>query len=181
MPTIAMTEFCRSRHTPDARSHFSGGEDELVRLVEENFDKAKPGYREGVLLVPVPSEGFWSGIVQLKSGFIFLGKFAARKEGEEPRKQLFSAGKKMPAKSVDIILYRHDVLAETDEAETDADWEIISINASPDEEEIPMDPMTMMYNHFELSGGTKIKMNDADFLSRLRKSCTYWNDKVMAG
>jgi len=181
MPTIAMTEFARSRHTPSQRSHYTGTEKELLSLVKESFDNAKPGYRDGVVLIPVPVEGFYSGIIQLRDGAELWGLFHPRKEGEEPRKQVTGAGAKVPAKKVEIILYRHDVLVENGENETDCDWEIVSINASPSEDEVPIHPDTLMYNHFEMSGGTKTNLSDKDFIGRLRKSFKYWSDKVMAG
>ena len=58
--------------------------------------------------------------------------------------------------SVNLILYRHDVLAETNENTTDADWELISFHAIPEGiTDMPMGPVTMMRNQLQLPGGTK--------------------------
>ena len=40
-----------------------------------------------------------------------------------------------------IVLYRHDVLVEGNDAETDCDWEIISINARLTEGDEPIKAM----------------------------------------
>jgi hypothetical protein len=160
----------------------------VLKLVEWNFPNAKPGYRNGVVLVPVPTTykeqpAFYSNIVQLKEGDVLAGEFKPRHPGEKPRKSTYVVGgQKMPAKSVEIVLYHKDVLAEGNERSSDADWEIISINASPFEEgmEIPMSPGTLMSNHFQLSGGTATHMTDSDFVNALRKSVLFWKDKANA-
>ena len=57
---------------------------------------------------------------------------------------------------VDLILYHHDVLKETNEQTTDTDWELISFHAIPEEiDNMPMGPITMMRNQLKLLGGTK--------------------------
>ena len=55
-----------------------------------------------------------------------------------------------------MILYRHDVLDETNERESDKHWELIAFHAIPKEfDALPMGPVTMMRNQLELPGGTK--------------------------
>ena len=55
-----------------------------------------------------------------------------------------------------MIIYRHDVLLENNENTTNAEWELISINAIPKGlDSIPMGPITMMRNQLNLNGGTK--------------------------
>ena len=194
--TFALSKFARDRHTPAApRSHFSGTEAELLALVEKAFNEnsVKAGYRDGVVLVRVPADGFMTATVTLNEGDELSGKFEARRPGEMPRKAIrLSANdanvwtEKAPAKKVDIILYRHDVLAEDGDASSDAAWEIISINtwASDDEEE-PMDPQTLMFNHFHVEGsndgGTTTNMDDKTFVEALKKSFLYWRNKAMIG
>jgi hypothetical protein len=84
----------------------------------------------------------------------------------------------MPAVRVDIVLYRHDVLAENKENETDAEWEIVSVNASPTLEETPISTGTLIANHLQLSGGTSTNMTDSEFVTLLRKSVEFWGDKA---
>jgi hypothetical protein len=182
---IAVSDFAKSRHTKDSRySYFDGSWEQLVQLVEANFSKAKPGYRDGVVLVPVPANGFYSNTVQMSEGMELVGKYVPRRPGEKPYIQWTPSGAaKMPAKNVDIVLYRHDVLVEGDEASADSEWEIISINASPWEmkegESEPMHPETLMRNYFIEAGGTEMKgVTPEQFVELLRKSREYWRNKM---
>lgn len=182
MPSFAISDFVRRQTQSSRFSHFEGTDKELLLMIEANFKNRKPGYREGVCLVPVPSDNFFSGIVKLKVGDKFEGIYESRKDGEDPRKSTWVVnGKKMPAKQVDIVLYHHEVLAENNEHSCDADWEVISINASPTEEEVPIPVGSLIANHLELSGGTATNMSDEDFVKQLRKSVLWWKDKAMAG
>lgn len=195
MKTVAMNAFVR-RQTPDSEfSHYEGSEADLVELVEANLDKGVRGYRDGVLLVPVPAEGFYSAVRTLREGDLLRGEYKARREGETPRKHIgydtppvgYDAASmrarrncKTPAQSVEIVLYAHAVLAEDDDASTDADYEIVSINASPTGEmNMPMDPDTFMANHFGASGGTDTQMSDSEFVAELRRCYEFWKDKAL--
>lgn len=185
--SIAVSEFVRRQTLNSRFSHYEKDWLELLGIVQAHFRDAKTGYRDGVVLVPVPPENFRCGVVQLQEGDVLVGTYEARQEGEEPRKQvgvpaegLVKQGRvKTKAVSVDIVLYRHDVLAENDERSSEAEWEIISINASPTEGEMPMHPGTLMANHFQLSGGTATNMSNDEFVEALRKSVLYWKDKSM--
>ena len=65
-------------------------------------------------------------------------------------------GTPLKTKNVDLILYRNDVLKETNENEKNTEWELISFHAIPDGiNDLPMGPITMMRNQLELEGGTK--------------------------
>lgn len=152
-------------------------------MVETCFEsyQVKAGYRDGVVLVRVPPEDFWSGVVILSEGDKLTGTFEARQKGEAPRKtmEVSRPRGKAPAVLVDVVLYRHDVLLENDEQSCDATWEVISINATPTDAEIPMAPETLMANHFEISGGTATNLSDSQFVKKLRESFLYWGDKAM--
>lgn len=178
MSSFAINNFAR-RQTPESGfSHFGGGEDQLLAIIKDNFDNAKPGYRDGVVLVPVPPALFFSGVTSLTAGQKMVGTFESRRDGEEPRKQLRAAeGEKLPAAAVDIVLYRHDVLGA--DASTEATWEVISINARPTAEPEPIHPETLLHNHFGSSGGTETGMSDAELVAQLRQSFLYWKDKAM--
>ena len=65
-------------------------------------------------------------------------------------------GMELKTENVDLILYRNDVLKETNENSTELDWELISFYAIPkDIDKLPMGPITMMRNQLQLPGGTK--------------------------
>jgi hypothetical protein len=171
-----------ARQTPESRfSHFEGTETELLTLVSRCFDMAKPGYRVGVLCVPVPHSMFRTGIIQLEPGMELTGGFESRREGEDPRKFVTAKGTKMPAKHVELILYSKKILEEDPKYQAIADWEIISINASPTEQSVPIPPNALIANHFGLSGGTDTGMTAESFESALRQSVEFWNDKAMCG
>ena len=80
-----------------------------------------------------------------------------RRPEEEPYIQIRALnGSPLKTNSVELILYRNDVLAETYEDTTDSDWELISFHAIPKGViDMPMGPTTMMRNQLQLQGGTK--------------------------
>ena len=173
-----------TRQAPESSfSHYDGDFESLARLVEENiFENRQQGYRDGVVLVDVPPNGFYSGIVQLQSGDNLKGEFSSRRDGEDPRKHIVTEGEKLPAKSVQIVLYASAVLAEDGDNELSVDeghWEIISINASPSEDEVPINPMTLMHNHFGSDGGTDTNLSDKEFVKILSEGFEFWKDKAM--
>jgi hypothetical protein len=78
-------------------------------------------------------------------------------------------GRPINAGRVEFILYRHDVLAENNEHTTEADWELVSINAVPEGiEELPMKPVTMMRNQLQLKGGTAAQYSSDKWAESVR-------------
>jgi len=78
--------------------------------------------------------------------------------------------------SVDLILYRHDVLAETNEQTSDSDWELISFHAIPEGvDHMPMGPVTMMRNQLQLTGGTKAYYESENWA----ESVNFWQGYAM--
>lgn len=156
---------------------------QIRNQVEVNWEKRKPGYRDGVVLVPIDidaiSYGLTCPIVELRDGMVLTGKFTSRVPNEEPRKKVSVPNvPSTPARFIDVVLYRKDVLAEGNENSGDYDWEVVTVLPKLHEEQ-PMPPDTLMYNHFKLSGGTDTKMDDATFVKALRESFVYWKDKAM--
>jgi hypothetical protein len=166
-------------------SHYGGDISTIPDLVLPCFDHAIEGYRDGVISVRIPPAGFHSGIVQLNEGDELVGSFKARRDGETPRKQVLAKGaSKIVAVQVDIILYRSDVLAEDGDNSLEPskdNWEVVSINASPTNGDLPIAPMTLMHNHFGSEGHTQTSMTDEEFVATLRKGFYFWSDKAMAG
>jgi hypothetical protein len=182
MKTVAISDFVR-RQTPESPfSHYDGDLDMVRKNIELaiNDGVGKQGYREGVLLIEVSPENFYTGIVELQEGDQLVGEYTARQSGETPRISIYvSGGKKQPAKSVEVVLYSHAVLAENKEQSSDADYEIIAINAVPTEVPAPIAPNTLMHNHFGSSGGTDTGMSAEEFEAQMRESFLYWKDKGM--
>lgn len=176
---IQVSPFARGRHLPEtAFSHFEGSWEELEQLTEASFDKRVPGYRDGVVLVPVPPEGFKAGTMKLEVGTPLAATFEARREGEEASITVVATNcPKTDARRVDIVLYRHDVLEEDKEASCDSEWEIVSVNARVTKEDEPMDPMTMARNFLHMEGGTKATFTAEEFA----KSIVFWSQHCRRG
>ncbi len=118
------------------------------------------GYRNGVVLVSVHPDWvseFVCPFVKIDEHTRLKAEMVKRRDGEEPYIQIRALnGDPLPAGKVDLILYRHDVLKETDEHSSDTEWELISIHAVPEGvDDFPMGYVTMMRNQLELPGGTK--------------------------
>lgn len=182
---IIVNSFARGRHFVDGKpfSRFYGSEDDLLARVREAFDSQKPGYRPGVILVPIRPEGCEAGVVRLHEGITMHAEFTARRPGEEPRLQITAEGEKIPAVAVDVVLYSSKTLAEDGDNELPADdgnWEVVSINGRGTVEEEPIPPQALIANHFQLSGGTATGMSAQEFEEALKKSVLYWKDKALA-
>ena len=173
---IGINDMAR-RQTPESKySHFGGSFDELSKLVEENFESATPGYRDGVVLVPVHADSFFSGVVEITPNTQLKAEFSARRKGEDPYVSVVAVGgEKLPATVVGIVCYRHDVLG--NDASTDAEWEVVSINARPTDGPEPMTPVAMARNFLELPGGTKATYTAEEFA----RAIMYWSKRAMRG
>ena len=117
------------------------------------------GYRDGVVLVQVENNllhHFICPFVKIDENTELSAQVVRRRSEEETYIQIRALnGIPLKTGSVDLILYSHDVLAETDEQTTDSDWELISFHAIPyGISEMPMGPNTMMRNQLQLKGGT---------------------------
>ncbi len=189
---IVVNTFAR-RQTPDSRfGHFEGTETVLCNLVRDFFHKATPGYRNGVILVPLPPKGFFSGTIPLVPGMALQASYEPRRPGEEPRLHVGAAlpvgasyeSVKAPAVAVDIVLYSSTVLAENGDNDLPSDpnnWEVVSINPRMCEGEEPIHSGALIANHLQESGGTASNMTDSDFVALLRKSRAYWNKYISLG
>ena len=175
---VACGEFVK-RQTPESGySHYVGPWSSIERITELMMrvpDAVHPGYRDGVILVDMPAELFYSALVKLHEDSELTANYAPRREKEAPYIRVSSKANKQAAKYAQVVLYRHDVLAENNERETDAEWEIVCIKARVTEEEEPMDPYTMARNFLHLEGGTK-----GDFTAeQFAKSIVFWNNHCM--
>jgi hypothetical protein len=186
---IVLSPFAEKRHTDKSHlSHWTITNEDFTVRIKDAIDKLQysQGYRDGVMLVHLfededfnPGE-FLTGLVALKEGDVLTGEYKARQPGETPRKQVCvkSGQPKLNAKAVDVILYHHDVLVETNEQSCDNDWEIISVNARTTLSSQPINPMTLMHNHFGSDGGTDTHMSPEQFEDALRKSFKYWKGRA---
>ncbi len=135
----------------------------------------KAGYRDGVVLVPEDKKKLHHYIcpfIKIDVNTKLRAQIIRRRPDEEPYIQIRALnGTPLKTNSVDLILYRHDVLAETNEQSTNADWELISFHAIPEGiENMPMGPVTMMRNQLQLPGGTKAYYES----EKWAKSIEFW-------
>lgn len=184
---IEFNTFLDRQRDPNCRfTHWTIPDEEVLSRLNAQWDQQKPGYRPDVILVSITPDGFFCPVRELEPGDILRGTYEARREGEKPRKTLFydcptsPAEAKSPAVSVDVVLYSKAALAE-DGQNIEGDWSIVAVNANPTEEEAPMDPNTMMANHFHDDGGTQTGMSAEEFEEALRKSYFHWRGKALIG
>jgi hypothetical protein len=173
-PVILLNPFVNRQTPASPFSHFEGDGGELLSLVRDNFHRAVPGYKDGVLEVPVPPDRFRSAVTPLREGQTLTATFAARREGEAPFLTVNVVAPKAQAKEVKIILYSHAILG--GDAATEADYEVISINASILEGGEPMHAVAMARNFLGLAGGTKAEYTAEQFA----KAVLFWASHAMA-
>jgi len=127
------------------------------QLKKNNF---KNGYRDGVIIVNVDQtlvHKFICPFVKINNKTILQAEIAKRRPDEEHYIRIKAKnGKELETGKVELILYRSDVLKETNEQTTNCNWELISFHAIPKGvESLPMGAITMMRNQLQLKGGTK--------------------------
>jgi hypothetical protein len=177
---IVMSPFARGRHFVEGQpySYSALTEEKILERVRENFKLARGGYRDGVLLVPISPTFIFSPVVRITDAnkHLLRAVFEARQPGEAPRKKVVIDCEKSPARFVDVVLYRADVLMEGKEnSDLTADYEVISINARIDDKE-PMSVGAMARNMGGLKGGTHGEYTALELV----ESINYWADKAMA-
>ena len=135
------------------------------------------GYRDGVVVVQITKNllpHFICPFVKINEDTKLRAQVVRRRSEEETYIQIRALnGTKLKTGSVDLILYSHDVLAETDEQTSDAGWELISFHAIPEGiADMPMGPVTMMRNQLHLTGGTKAHYESEAWA----KSVKFWQE-----
>lgn len=143
------------------------------KMLNEHPDRVKKGYRDGTVLVqcdPEFSNHFISPMVKIDENTELEAIVTKRRKNEKPYIQTRALnGKPLATVRVELILYRHDVLAENDEQSTHADWELIAFQAIPEGmDELPMGPVTMMRNQLKLPGGTAADYSSNDWAEAVR-------------
>ena len=139
----------------------------------------KNGYRDGVILVPVSKKlihHFICPFIKVEEDTKLIAKYIKRRPEEEPYIQIQAeSGTPLTTGSVNLILYHHNILVETNEQSSNADWELISFHAIPKGQlDMPMGPVTMMRNQLQLKGGTKGHYKSIEWA----KSVKYWQNYV---
>jgi len=141
-----------------------------VRMRDGHF---REGYRDGVRIVqaaPGFAKHFVCPFVKINEHTKLTAEYVRRRENEEPYIRIRALnGTPLKAGKVELIIYRHDVLAENNEQSTDAEWELISIHALPEGiAHLPMGPVTMMRNQLRLPGGTAARYSSEEWAEAVR-------------
>ena len=169
MDSIGISDFVR-RQTPDSHyAHFDGTEDQLLALLVENWHTRRES-GAGIAVRVFPA-GFWSSTITIDEDIDLHVDFKKRREGEESHVSVTATGNKVSAKRVDIILYHRETLLADGEEVVGTDWEVISINAYPEDAEPPMRPITMARNFLDETGGTKVEYTAEQFAEAI----WYWS------
>lgn len=173
--SVNWSDFALDRHQPGSGySYFEGSHKELLELVAQNWEQRRPGVgRENlseVVVVPMPSARFVTTTVEVQPDQGLSAQLFQRRAGEEPFVRVVASGKPQPAAFAQVVLYSHQTLSKNQEESRAADWEVVSLVASPVENE-PMDPVTMMRNMRGKSGGTQVNYT-AD---QLLDSIEFWS------
>ena len=161
--------------------------DKLLEQLQERFLDPRytsKGYRHGVYKVVLDPEGWRSRVIALTPNAKIQTLYRSRVSGEPPRREsralVASLHDLPPAELVEAVLYQKQVLAERDESQSGATWDVITILAHPTKESAPMTVGTLMANHFGVQGGTNTLMTATEFEEALKASYLYWKDRILA-
>ena len=162
MMTVGISEFVYRQKPNSGKTYSSLDFPEIAKYAEEKLNENDyvKGYRDGVVIIKIEDEmtkKFTCPFVKINDNSILKAEVARRRPEEEHYIRIKSTnGTPLETGSVELILYRNDVLKESNENTTESDWELISFHAIPKEvEEMPMGAVTMMRNQLQLPGGTK--------------------------
>ena len=160
--TVGISDFVYRQKPNSGKTYSLLSFSEIAKYAQDKLNKNEftKGYRDGVVIVKIDDElskQFKCPFVEINDDSLLKAEVARRRPDEEHYIRIKATnGKALETGSVELILYRNDVLKETNEDTTDSDWELISFHALPKGiEEMPMGADTMMRNQLQLPGGTK--------------------------
>jgi len=163
MLKVAVNEFVKRQIQGSGKTYSPDlSFEEIAQHAEEQMELGhfREGYREGARIVDASlefSQHFICPFVKIDEGTELRAEWLKRRP-EEQNYIRIRAAKGTPEKTgkVEFILYSHAALKENDEESTKSEWELISIQALPENVvNLPMGYVTMMRNQLQLPGGTK--------------------------
>ena len=160
--TVGINDFVKRQVENSGKTYSLLSFKEIAIHAEEQLLNGyfKKGYRDGVLLIQVDNslnKKFKCPFVKIDHNTQINAEFSQRRDDEEYYIRIKARnGRTLKTGKVELILYRKDVLEETNEQSTNKNWELISFHAIPEGiKKLPMGPVTMMRNQLQLEGGTK--------------------------
>ena len=174
---VGVNDFVRRQTKGTGKTYSSLSYQEIADYAEGqlNNNNFENGYRDGVVVIKVEKKlvkEFHCPFTKIVSNTKLKATVTKRQPVEENYIQIRALnGEPLDVGAAQIILYRKDVLSETNDACTDKDWELIAFHAIPKFiDKMPMGPVTMMRNQLELSGGTKAHYSSEEWA----KSINFW-------
>jgi len=175
--TVGVNDFVRRQVKGTGKTYSSLSYQEIADYAEAqlNNNNFENGYRDGVVVIKVEKKlinKFHCPFTKIVSNTKLKAIVTKRQPVEENYIQIRALnGEPLDVGATQIILYRNDVLSETNDTCTDKDWELIAFHAIPKFiDKMPMGPVTMMRNQLELSGGTKAHYASEEWA----KSINFW-------
>ena len=179
---VGVNEFVKRQTKSSGKTYTDLSFDEIAKFAEDqiNDNKFKNGYRDGVIIVEIKNnlaKRFVCPFVEITEDTKLKAEVAKRRNNEESYIRIKALnGEALKIGKVELILYRNDILKETNENTTNKDWELISFHGIPDKiKEMPMGPVTMMRNQLKLTGGTKGEYTSEEWA----KSVNFWQKYVI--
>ena len=179
-----VNEFVRRQQPNTGKTYSTLSFEQIAKHAEEQLQLKRfaKGYRDGVIIIPVSNEyikHFMCPFVKINSQTKLKAEVVKRRPEEEYYIRIKAIdGNILEIENVDLILYRNDVLKETNENTTDSQWELISFHAIPKGiNKLPIGPVTMMRNQLQLKGGTKGVYSSEEWA----KSVYFWQNYALKG
>ena len=177
--TVGVNEFVKRQQKNTGKTYSVLTFDEIAQHAEEKLNNInfQNGYRDGVVIINVDShliDKFICPFVKINDDSILKAEVSKRRKNEDNYIRIKAKnGTPLKTGSVELILYRKDVLQETQENTTNAEWELISFHALPHGiKKLPMGPVTMMRNQLGLTGGTKGNYSSKEWA----ESVKFWQE-----
>jgi len=178
---LGWSEFAAARHLPGGKhTWYEGSREELLELVRKNWADRRPGAGRPdlsqVVVVPVPPAGFVSNTVKVGADTVLHAHLDCRQLGEDPFIRVTAEGPREPPLFAAVVMYSAATLQENGGTRSgDFDWEVVCLLAGQNEEE-PMDPLTMARNFLEKPGGTFAPYTAEQFAEAIY----YWSGRATA-
>jgi hypothetical protein len=183
--TVGINEFVKRQTKADfAGTKLTLAQLEQLRKKAEDAirtNKDKRGYADFVRVVSIKDPSIMSPIVKItpQNEKFLKTEMTKRREGEEEYEHRFFDSKDVkgtPAHHVDLILYTKEQLDKEKEAHTDADYDLISVNAEFSEKSVPISVETMKRNEKGPEfGGSGHKHSPEEYTV----SESFWKDHAM--
>ena len=179
---VGVNEFVKRQTPGSGKTYSTLSFNNIAEYAEKKLKQNdfKVGYRDGVILISIDNsltKHFKCPFVKIDSNTKLKAEVKKRRENEENYISIKALnGKELDVEYIDLVLYRHDVLKETNEQTTDCNWELISFHAIPKGiESLPMGAVTMMRNQLQLKGGTKGKYSSQEWAN----SIYFWQNYAL--